>query len=95
MSDRDKARSVSHHRRPHHKNLPTLKSSTLISKAIIALSKVDIDSRNIHRERALRSTAPNEKVEREKEHIRSQSGFNVRKGKELPLDAKLLTKTQF
>jgi hypothetical protein len=70
-------------RRPNQ-NLPTLRSSTLISKTIVALSKVDIDSRNIYRDKP---TRPHPSLlsgaqEKEKEHMRSQSGFNPRKAKE-------------
>lgn len=88
---RDKTRSLSN-RKPNPQNLPSLRSSTLISKAIVALSKVDIDSRNIYRDKGSRPTATQEK---EKEHMRSQSGFNLRKNKESPTDHKMLTKTQF
>jgi hypothetical protein len=50
MEVRDKMRTASTGRSNPH-NLPTLRNSTLPSKAAIALSKVDIDSRHIHKER--------------------------------------------
>ena len=71
------------------KNLPTLRSSTLITKTIISLSKVDIDSRNIRRNR---STKPTSQVGKEVQ--RSQSGFNIRKNKDHK-DDKMYTKGQF
>jgi hypothetical protein len=60
MERSDKLRSQSHKRPQPETNLPSLKSSLLMSKAMFALSKVDIDSRAIQKdqkERAMRTTS--------------------------------------
>ena len=56
------------------KNLPSLKSSTLVPKGIVSVSRVDIDSRAIQRERVMRSTNAIDV-----HHHRSKSGFMQRK----------------
>lgn len=76
----DKPRSHSTKKTTIDTNLPTLKSSTLMNKAVVALSRVDIDSRAIReqKERAMRATSG----AFDKEYQRSQSGFSMRKNKE-------------
>ena len=83
----DKLKSVSVGFKNTDKNLPTLKSSTIVSKGIISLSKVEIDCRPPAKTRAIRSS----KVI-EVEMPRSMSGFAVRKVRESPSDNRLLTK---
>lgn len=80
MDRTDKPRSHSTKKTTIDTNLPTLKSSTLMNKAIVALSKVDIDSRAIReqKEKAMRATSG----AFDKEYQRSQSGFSMRKQKE-------------
>ena len=58
------------------KNLPVLKSSNLMAKTIISLSKVDIDARHINQRRVGRTLSGMEK------ESRSSSGFAFRKGRE-------------
>ena len=91
---RDKIRTVSTSRANSNNlhNLPTLRNSTLPSKATIALSKVDIDSRHILKEKA-HQLNPN--LERDREYQRSLSGFSVRKSREQLNEATTFIKTQF
>jgi hypothetical protein len=61
-------------------NLPSLKSSVLMSKAMITISKVDIAIQKDLKERTMRTTSG----AFEKDHPRSQSGFSMRKNKDSP-----------
>ena len=72
----DRIKPLSGGARIPDKNLPALKSSALMAKTIISLSKVDFDSRNINRNRAFRTTSMVEK-----DIQRSQSGLAVRKNR--------------
>lgn len=86
-SDRIKSFSVS---KIYDKNLPQLKNSSLLPKPIVVLSKVDFDSRNINRQRSVRTIST-----LEKEAQRSKSGFTIRKNKETPtIDHKHHTKAK-
>jgi hypothetical protein len=55
-----------------------------MSKAMVALSKVDIAIQKDQRERAMRTTSN----AFEKEHPRSQSGFTMRKNKDSPSESR-------
>jgi hypothetical protein len=70
----EKIKSQSYGKLTNNKNLPSLKSSMLLSKGMLAISKVDIDSRAIQQGKNQVVIAA---IERE--HQRSQSGFNLRK----------------
>ena len=59
-----------------NKNLPILKSSPLMAKTLISLSKVDLDANHIHKNRVFRTSTL-----LEKEIPRSQSGLTLRKNR--------------
>lgn len=57
MERSDKVRSQSMKRGLLENNLPSLKSSVLMNKAMVALSKVDIAIQKDQKDRALRTTS--------------------------------------
>lgn len=80
MERSDKVRSQSMKRGLLENNLPSLKSSVLVKKGIVAISKVDIAIQKEQKERVLRTTVG----PYEKEYPRSKSGFSMRKNKDSP-----------
>lgn len=53
----ERIKSMSANSHKNTKNLPTLRSSTLASKTVISLSKVDIDCKPLNQNRPLRTSS--------------------------------------
>lgn len=83
--ERDRIKSSSSLKVKLNKNLPTLRSSTLATKSIISLSKVDIDCRPPSKDRLRASSVV------EVEPQRTKTSFNLRKNKEL-LELKMMSR---
>lgn len=90
MERAERIKSMSAISSKHGKNLPTLRSSTLASKTIIALTKVDIDCKPPIKSKPLRTSSL-----LDTEQARSQSSIALRKNKESFVDQKFITKTNF